>query len=263
MKADSLIRKIAIGSQLVRCPEILTLGVHPNLSDYPQWKLDLILEAQKIYFPTSIFADMFQIMGKDVFPSVQTYRFLGDKIKQTILFQYLDLPTPRTRFYFGPRQNASILQDFSFPFIAKKARVSSMGLGVWLIRNQEELNTYLSTNRPAYIQEFLRVDHDFRVVIIGREIIHAYRRIPAQGSFKANISQGGTVCLKKVPDEALDLALKGAIKCGFDLVGMDVCLSEGRYYLLEANMKFGTKGFRSAGLSYRSILEQMVTEDKI
>jgi len=255
--------KIALGSQLVRCPAVLTLGVYPNLADYPQWKLEKILQASKIYFPTSMYAEMFLIMGKKIFPSIHTYRFLGDKIKQTLLFQLLGLPTPRTRFYFGPRQHKSITSDFPFPFIAKKARLSSMGRGVWLIRDQQELEAYLSSNQPAYIQEFLPVEKDFRVVVAGRQIIHAYQRIPVQGSFKANISQGGTVCLDNIPAEALSLGLKGAVMCGFDLVGMDVCQSNNKFYLLEANMKFGTKGFNSAGLQYKSILENMVTEDRI
>ncbi len=261
--ANKLPNKIALGYQLINCPAVLTLGVHPNLEDYPDWKQNKIQEANKIYFPTSLFSEMFSIMGKEMFPSIQTYRFLGDKIKQTLLFQLLGLPTPKTRFYFGPKQQASIASDFSFPFIAKKARTSSQGYGVWLIHDQQELNYYLSYNQPAYIQEFLPVQRDFRVVIIGNEIVHAYQRIPAEGSFKANISQGGSIGLENIPEEALDLALKAAKMCGFDLVGMDICESSGSFYLFEANMKFGTKGFQSAGLRYKDILEQKVMEDKV
>lgn len=255
--------RIALGSQLIRCPDVLTLGVLPNLEDYPAWKLDMILKASKIYFPTLLYADLFQIMGKEMFPSVNTYRFLGDKIKQTLLFQLQGLPAPRTRFYFGPRQQKSIADDFSFPFIAKKARTSSMGHGVWLIRDRHELDSYLAKNQPAYIQEFLPVDDDYRVVVVGDEVVHAYRRIPAQGSFKANISQGGTVCLENIPQNVLELGLRAAQACGFDLAGIDICQSRGELYILEANMKFGTKGFHCAGLSYKDILNRMVTEDRV
>ncbi|WP_291321099.1 ATP-grasp domain-containing protein [Desulfonatronospira sp.] len=255
--------RIALGSQLIRCPAVLTLGVYPNLEDYPGWKLQKILNASKIYFPTLLFADLFQIMGKEIFPSVNTYRFLGDKIKQTLLFKLQGLPVPRTRFYYGPKQQQSITKDFSFPFVAKKARTSSMGHGVWLIQNPKELKNYLADNQPAYIQEFLSVDDDYRVVVLGSEVIHAYRRIPARGSFKANISQGGTVCLDNIPRGVLELGLRAAVSCGFDLSGIDICQSRDRLYLLEANMKFGTKGFHCAGLSYRAILEQKVSEGKV
>jgi len=248
---------------LIHCPDVLTLGVFPNLEDYPSWKLDMILKAQKIYFPTSLYADLFQIMGKRIFPGVNTYRFMGDKIKQTILFQLQGLPAPRTRFYFGPKQQNSITDDFSFPFIAKKPRTSSMGHGVWLIQDRHELDIYLANNHPAYIQEFLSVDDDYRVVVVGDEVVHSYRRIPAQGSFKANISQGGTVSLENIPHEVLEIGLRAARVCGFDLSGIDICQSRGRLYILEANMKFGTKGFQFAGLSYRNILNRMVSEGRI
>ncbi len=263
MESSSTHTRIALGSQLIHCPDILTLGVLPNLEDYPSWKLDMIRRAEKIYFPTSLFADLFQIMGKEMFPGVNTYRFLGDKIKQTLLFQLQGLPAPRTRFYFGPKQQNSITDDFSFPFIAKKARISSMGHGVWLIHDRHELETYLAKNQPAYIQEFLPVDDDYRVVVVGDEVVHAYRRVPARGSFKANISQGGTVCLKNIPRKVLELGLWAAQACGFDLTGIDICQSRGRLYILEANMKFGTKGFQCAGLSYKDILHKMVAEGRI
>jgi len=263
MKNSPSPARIALGSQLISCPDVLTLGVLPNLEDYPAWKLDMILKAGKIYFPTSLYADLFQIMGKKMFPSVNTYRFLGDKIKQTLLFQLQGLPAPRTRFYFGPKQQQNITKDFSFPFIAKKARGSSMGHGVWLIHDQNELDSYLAQHQPAYIQEFLDVDDDYRVVVVGDEVVHAYRRIPARGSFKANISQGGTVCLENIPGDVLELGLRAARACGFDLAGIDICQSNGRLYILEANMKFGTMGFHCAGLSYRAILNKMVAEGRV
>ena len=263
MEPSSTQPRIALGSQLISCPDVLTLGVLPNLEDYPAWKLDMILQAEKIYFPTSLYADLFQVMGKKMFPSVNTYRFLGDKIKQTLLFQLQNLPAPRTRFYFGPRQQQFITRDFSFPFIAKKARASSMGDGVWLIHDQNELDSYLSQNQPAYIQEFLDVDDDYRVVVVGNEVAHAYRRIPARGSFKANISQGGTVCLENIPGDVLELGLRAAQACGFDLAGIDICQSREKLYILEANMKFGTRGFHCAGLSYRAILNKKVSEGRV
>ncbi|WP_028574300.1 ATP-grasp domain-containing protein [Desulfonatronovibrio hydrogenovorans] len=255
--------KVAIGSQLKHCPQITTLGVCPNLSHYPQWKLQLILDSKKIFFPTSLYAEMFSAMGKEIFPSIESYRFVGDKIKQTIMFQLVGLPVPRTRFYYGPVQQQNISRDFSFPFIAKTPRYSSRGNGVWLVKNREELSSYLESNQPAYIQEFLPRIRDFRIVVAGEKIIHSYQRIPQEDDFRANVSLGATLCFEDIPEQAENLALTACHLCGFNYTGMDICESEGKFYVLEANMKFGTQGFKAAGLDLKKILCRLVREDHI
>ncbi|MFN2267582.1 MAG: RimK family alpha-L-glutamate ligase [Desulfonatronovibrio sp.] len=254
---------IAIGCQLSKCPQVITLGVCPNLNDYPEDRIELIRNSSKIYFPTSLYAEIFVTMGKEIFPSIGSYRFVGDKIKQTILFQLTGLPVPFTKFYYGPIQQKKILSDFSFPFVAKAARNSSRGYGVWLINNSQELDTYLEHNQPAYIQEFLPASKDYRVVIVGDEAVHAYERIPVQNEFRANVSQGGKVKLGSVPENILRLALKASRICGFNYAGLDICESKGKLYIIEANMKFGTSGFKKAGLDLKRILCQIFEKNKI
>ncbi len=254
---------MSIGSKLKNCRSVITLGVCPNLDDYPDWKLELIQQSAKIYFPTSLYAEMFIAMGKTIFPGIQTYRFLGDKIKQTLFFQLNALSIPRSRFYYGPRQQKNITRDFSFPFVAKTPRFSSRGLGVKLIKNKDQLGEYLQDNHPAYIQEYLRGSRDYRIVVAGEKIILAYRRIPKGDEFRANIFLGADLSFKDIPCEALELALKASKVCGFNYAGIDICESEGNYYILEANMKFGTLGFKEAGLDFKKILCQLVSNGDI
>lgn len=254
---------IAVGYQLSKCPQVTTLGVCPNLHDYPGDKIELIRNSPKIYFPTSFFAEMFVTMGKDIFPSIASYRFVGDKIKQTVLFQLTGLPVPFTKVYYGPIQQKKILSHFSFPFVAKAARNSSRGYGVWLISNGHQLDAYLEDNQPAYIQEFLPESKDYRIVVAGDQIIHSYERVAVQNEFRANVSQGGEIKLGSVPESAQRLALKASRICGFNYAGMDICESKGKLYVLEANMKFGTLGFKKAGLNLKKILCQLVMNNQI
>ena len=223
----------------------------------------MINRAAKIYFPTSLFAEMFVVMGKQIFPGVQTYRFVGDKIRQTLLFQMNNLPTPITRFYYGPRQKKNITLDFSFPFIAKTPRYSSRGLGVRLVENKSQLDDYLEESQPAYIQQYLPDCKDYRVVIAGDQIIHAYERIARKGEFRANVSQGADLSFKDIPSDVCTLAMKASRICGFNYTGLDICQSNGMYYLLEANMKFGTMGFKKAGLDLKKILDNLVKSSRI
>jgi ribosomal protein S6--L-glutamate ligase len=254
---------IALEARLRNCKNVRTLGVRSNFSDYSPRDADLIRKAEKIYYPMTFYADLFDAMGKATFPSYHTYKCVQDKIKQTAMFDLLNLPHPRTRVFYGNRQKKSIPDHFSFPFIAKIPRGSALGMGVYLIHNQKELRNYLELKSPAYVQEYLPIDRDIRVVVIGSRIVHAYWRIAPADEFRSNVAVGGRISLEPVPREARDLALQVARSCRWDDVGIDICEHKGRFYVLEANMKYGRQGFREAGLDYDQLMESMIENEEI
>ncbi len=254
---------LALESRLKKCRNVVTLGVRPNFSDYSEAETELIREAEKIYYPSTSYADMFAAMGKTIFPSVHTYRFAQDKIKQSTLFELLRVPTPRTRFFYGRRKAGKIRQYFDFPFVGKIARGSALGRGVYLIHTPGELDDYCRMTAVAYIQEYLPVDRDVRVVVIGDQVRHAYWRIARPGEFRNNIEQGGRILLEGVPQPALQLAGDTARRCGWNDVGMDICIYRGRPYVLEANMKYGKEGFRQAGMDYIKLMEALIENGEI
>jgi ribosomal protein S6--L-glutamate ligase len=254
---------VALEGHLRMCRNVLTLGVRTNFNDYSEHEREAIRKADKIYYPSTFYADLFDAMGKHTFPSYHTYKCVQDKIKQTALFALLEIPHPRTRVFYGKRQKATIGSMFAYPLIAKTARGSAMGRGVYLIRNDAELNAYLESNHPAYIQEYLPIDRDIRVVIIGRSFVHAYWRIAPADDFRSNVSGGGAISFDDVPGQAVDLARQTAQRCGWDNVGVDICTHDGRYYVLEANMKFGRQGFRAAGIDYGKTMETMIENGEI
>ena len=254
---------IALEARLKNCKNVRTLGVRSNFSDYSPREADLIRKADKIYYPTAFYADLFDIMGKPTFPSYHTYKCVQDKIKQTALFELLKLPHPRTRVFYGNRQKKSILDHFAYPFIAKIPRGSALGRGVYLIQNEKELGEYLEQVSPAYIQQYLPIDRDLRLVVIGSRIVHAYWRISPPDEYRSNVAVGGRISLEAIPEKARDLALQVARVCCWDDVGIDICEHNGRFYILEANMKYGKEGFRQAGLDYEQIMESMIANEEI
>jgi ribosomal protein S6--L-glutamate ligase len=255
--------RVALGKQLSGCPLVKTLGVRPNLSDYDPGELEILLGAERIYFPTSLYADALHAIGKEIFPSIQTYRYVGDKIKQAILFDLLGIPMPKTRVYYGSAQHQRILEDFDPPFVAKLPRGSSMGEGVFLIRQREDLRHYLDKTFVAYIQQLIRIQRDLRVIIVGKKVVLAYWRVASSGEFRTNIARGGSVEFGGVPEGALEFAMDVATRCGFDHVGLDICENEGGFCLLEANMVFGRVALNKAGISYRGLLRSMVEKGEI
>ena len=257
------IKALALEGRLKECKNVITLGVRPNFSDYSPADADLIRNAEKIYYPSAFYADLFNAMGKRTFPSYHTYKCVQDKIKQTALFEMMNIPHPRTRVFYGKRQKNNITDYFTFPFIAKIPRGSAMGRGVYLIQNNADLRSYIHLTNPAYIQEYLPLNRDIRVVIIGNRVGHSYWRIAPEHEFRSNVALGGRIRLESVPQAALDLALSTAQICRWDDVGIDICQHEGKLYILEANMKYGKEGFRKAGIDYYKLMEELIENEEI
>lgn len=254
-------RGISLGKRL-RKSSIRCVGVKPNWSDYPEELQREILMAEKIYYPGPVYCEILEAAGLSVFPR-NYYHFLGDKIAQTDLFNLLEIPHPRTGIYYGRDLSERIENDFSYPFVAKTPIGSSQGEGVFLVRRPEELSRYLRTHNPAYIQEYLPIERDLRVVIICGRLVHAYWRIHTQGDFRNNVSQGGTISFEDIPAATLNFALRAASRCGFDEVGLDICRHAGKYWVLEANMVFGQEGFRKKDLDIHKIIADLFDSENL
>ncbi len=253
---------IALERRLRYCSNVITIGVKPNFCDYSPGEIDLIKGTEKIYYPSRYYSELFEIMGKKTFPSFRNYLFAQDKIKQTTLFQMLGIPHPKTRIFYGKKQKSHILNYFSLPLVAKIPRGSAMGRGVFLIETLSDLEDYCHGNHIAYIQEYLPITHDIRAVVIGGHVVHAYQRIPAEDEFRSNLALGARVMFSKIPQKALELAHYTAEKCGWDDVGIDICEHQGRFYVLEVNMKYGKQGFSQAGIDFNKLMEKLI-EDEI
>ncbi|MCP4667312.1 MAG: RimK family alpha-L-glutamate ligase [Deltaproteobacteria bacterium] len=253
---------IALGSRLRGVPEVLTLGVKPNYLDYTPLERELIASAGIILFPTLNYAQFFSTMGRRIFPSLETYLYADEKIKQTTLFYMLELPHPRTRIYYH-LHHQDVLKDFSYPFVGKLARNSARGRGVFKIDNEKELDEYLALTRIAYIQEYLPHERDLRVVLINYQPVLAYWRIRTPGNFRTNLSQGGTVSFDDIPREGVEIARESAKKCRFDDVGIDLIRCREKWYVIEANMKYGRKGLMMKGLNLKEIMRQKLISGEL
>lgn len=248
-------RFIALGSRLKGIPEVLTLGVKPNFFDYSPRERGMILESDLILYPTLNYSQFFTTMGKRIFPNLETYMYADEKIKQTTLFNMAEIPHPRTRFYFHLHFEG-IKKDFNFPFIAKLPRRSSQGRGVYKIENDDDLAKYLSLTDVAYIQEFIPHERDLRVILINYNPVLGYWREKSPYSFKTNIYQGGKINFDNVDVNGIMLAQEYAERCRFNDVGLDMVQYKGKWHLMEANMKYGTKALLMKKIDLKQIIRE-------
>jgi ribosomal protein S6--L-glutamate ligase len=255
-------RFVALGSRLKGVPEVLTLGVKPNFTDYSDEEKKLIFNAAMILYPTANYAQFFNTLGKPFFPSLETCLYADEKIKQTTLFSMLNVPHPRTRIYYH-LHHQDILRDFSFPFVAKLPRASSRGRGVYKIEKPEQLQAYLRLTPVAYIQEYLPHDRDLRVILVNYEPILSYWRHRDPTNFRANLHQGGTPQFLEIPEDALSVARDTAFRCRFNDVGLDLLPYRGKWYVLEANMEYGREGLRMKGMNLKQILREKLLSGEL
>lgn len=253
---------VALGSRLRGIPEVITLGLKPNFFDYSSFERDMIYRSRIIFFPTLNYAQFFSTMGKRIFPSLETYLYADEKIKQTTLFNMLGIPHPRTRFYYH-LHHKDILKDFSFPFIGKLPRCSAQGRGVFKIHNRKELDNYLQITSIAYIQEYFPHKKDLRVVLINYQPVIAYWRLSSEHNFRTNISQGGIIDFDNIPSKGLQVAQDCARKCKFNDVGLDLIFYEGNWSVIEANMKYGRKGLKLKGLDIKEIMRKKLLSGEL
>lgn len=253
---------VALGSRLKGVPEVLTLGVRPNFTDYSEEEKKLIFSAAMILYPTANYAQFFTTLGKLFFPSLETCLYADEKIKQTTLFSMLGISHPRTRIYYH-LHHQDILSDFAFPFVAKLPRASSQGRGVYKIENSEQLERYLRLTSIAYIQEYLPHDRDLRVILVNYEPILSYWRQRDPANFRANLHQGATPQFLEIPGEAVSLARDTALRCRFNDVGLDLILCRGTWYVIEANMEYGREGLRIKGMDLKQILREKLLSGEL
>jgi ribosomal protein S6--L-glutamate ligase len=74
--------------------------------------------------------------------------------------------------------------------------------------------------------------------------------------FKANLFQGGSINFHDLPEDGLEAAKEAARKCRFNDVGLDLIRHQEKWYVIEANMKYGRKGLTMKGLDLKEVIRE-------
>jgi ribosomal protein S6--L-glutamate ligase len=190
-----------------------------------------------------------------VFPSQASYLIGHNKIEMTRAFMSI-VPEHVPVTLIQPNnemQREALWQRMDLPFVAKLPK-ASMGEGVWLIQNRQDWLDYCARSDVLYVQEYLPIDRDLRVVVVGDHVLSAYWRLQAESGFYNNVARGGSVQHGDVPEQAVALALRVARALGVDHAGFDIAMVDGHPYLLEFNRLFGNTGLGTNVQVYNEVL---------
>jgi len=165
-----------------------------------------------------------------------TGQLLGNSKLYTLNFPDI---IPETHVSRDPYRLRRIIDEFGGTMVMKPLRGFG-GQGVIKVsaRDPENLNSllnfYVRANEPYYrrepvmVQEFIeavRTEGDVRIMLLGGDILGAYRRMPAEGDFRANIRAGGGDTAHELTEAQIhicEVIRDRLVADGLHFVGIDV-----------------------------------------
>ena len=255
--------RVAIGEQLKTCPQVITLGLRPQMADYTEQERRLLRTADMIFYPTDRYVDFFATLGKETFPSVNCYRLRGNRLKHIALLRLLNVPYPSTRVYYGYRQKREILKEFAFPFVAKKAREAADGKQVYLINTRKQLDRYNQHFNPALIQEYVAPEKELRVIVLNCHTPFGYRRNVIRSDSKDSSNHQGTWKTDEVDPEGVELAKSIARDANLSDVAVDMVFDGSRYWVLELNFLWDETDSHQAGPDRVKLIIEMIEKGEL
>ena len=186
--------------------------------------------------------------GYHVINTAQSISIARDKIHSLQYLAFHGFSVPNSSFGPNPAFFQSALENVGgVPVIIKLPR-SSQGNGVMKIsmidESQSISDVMWSIQQDTIVQEFISNQpmSDIRVLVVGKKVIGAVRRMVPKNEFRSNHNRGGVLKEFKLNNEIEDIAIRAATLCGLDIAGIDFLENENGYVILEVNSSPGFKG---------------------
>lgn len=176
-------------------------------------------------------------------PSLDTQFANKSKENVTHLCHKYQLPVPKTEIFYEQDEANQFLANTQYPKIIKKSYGPSNygGYFVHKVDDYSEAATLLKQKRyyPVYVQDFVPMEADIRVMLIGHKPVCAFWRRPAEGDWLTNTSQGGEMDYQAVPQGVLDLSVTASKAANAEYWACDVAVGkDGKYRILECATAF-------------------------
>jgi ribosomal protein S6--L-glutamate ligase/tetrahydromethanopterin:alpha-L-glutamate ligase len=185
-------------------------------------------------------------LGIKVINSASVVEKTVDKFYTTALLANAGLPVPRTAVTENYFQAMEAVEKIGS--VVVKPIFGSLGKGIVRIDEADTAHRVFKALELGrfvfYVQEYIESGgEDFRLMVAGGKVIGAMRRRAEH--WKANISYGATADKYQPSTEMIQLALRTAEVLNADYVGVDIIVSEGKSYILEANSVPGWTGLQT------------------
>jgi len=220
--------------------------VKNNLEDYDYYIYrGAVTLGTMFWVHRGMLVSYFMSLGRRVLNGNHFDKYRGgiDKLGQTYELAKNNLPIPETRVV----GSLELLdeQRFEYPFVLKQA-VGSHGRAVWVADDDRKRNMLYTNQVPQdlLMQPYLHGKKDYRVLVVGKEVLGVMERRAKDHTFLTNFSMGGSVHAVELTDEMRSLALRVAEVFELEYVGVDLMPNdEGDLVVLEINSGAEFQGF--------------------
>jgi len=157
---------------------------------------------------------------------------------------------PKTYMVATVETGKEMLKRIKYPIVIKFPE-GTHGKGVMFGESYASssalLDAFSALNQAFILQEFIDNDGaDYRVIVVGNEVVAAMKRTAAKGEIRSNVHAGGTSESVILPPEFKRISIKTARALNADVIAVD--LMEGRHgpVVLEVNSSPGLQAITKA-----------------
>ncbi|MBR4686297.1 RimK family alpha-L-glutamate ligase [Methanomassiliicoccales archaeon LGM-RCC1] len=182
-----------------------------------------------------------EVCGYPVFNCSECIRVCDDKSLTHLTLADYGIPSIRTLaspMTFGQPLGdwVKTAQDIlGYPMVVKDC-FGSFGEQVRLIVDETDLMNESSDPVPKIFQEYIECDaEDIRIEVVGEKVVASVKRKAAEGDFRANASNGGTMTKYVPTEEEAILAIDAAAAVQADFAGVDIINSPEGPVVCEVN----------------------------
>lgn len=172
---------------------------------------------------------------KIVVDSILTRTYLPGKLFEASKLADNHLPHLQTLQALSKVEWKKNIDRLKFPIIIKPIS-GSQGREVVKMKTKERALAFFQKNPIGYMaQEYVPIDGDVRVFVVGRKALGAMKRYVVPGDVRSNASVGAKTEKIVLTKEMAKMALAATRAKGLDIAGVDIITHGGEMYVLEVN----------------------------
>ena len=174
------------------------------------------------------------------------------------------LPVPASIQAMHMEAAEKSFSKMNWPTVAKGVH-GAQGRWVFKVDTIKEAKKQLKDGMVGIFvfQEFLSIQDEYRVIVIGGKYLGAMKKFGVNGDFRRNLSLGSTAEVAEIDAGLRTLCESAAKVLKSEIAGVDLVITGGKPYILEVNRRPGFKGFeRVTGINVAKAFIEYVIKDR-
>lgn len=173
--------------------------------------------------------------GKTIIDQALAYDFIPSKAYEASRFSSCNFNFPATFQTLEPESYGFFLKKLRFPLIVKPVN-GRRGRGIRKLETKKEFLKFTDENpRGFLVQQYLKINCDIRVFVVGNKVLGAMKRYIPENDFRSNAIPGTRAEKIKLTGKLKSLALRATRAMKYEVSGVDIAEHDNKLYLLEVN----------------------------